>query len=34
MEERVRRIQEGNESLEEDDLLNWVLKHSNNEANS
>ncbi|KAG5069786.1 hypothetical protein AAZX31_01G162600 [Glycine max] len=29
MEERVRRIQEGNESLEEDDLLNWVLKHSN-----
>ncbi|KOM45140.1 hypothetical protein LR48_Vigan06g044600 [Vigna angularis] len=29
MEERVKRIQEGNESLEEDDLLNWVLKHSN-----
>ena len=29
MEERVRRIQEGNESLEEDDLLNWVLKNSN-----
>ncbi|RDX89475.1 Cytochrome P450 90B1, partial [Mucuna pruriens] len=29
MEERVKRIQEGNENLEEDDLLNWVLKHSN-----
>ncbi|QCD91020.1 cytochrome P450 90B1 [Vigna unguiculata] len=29
MEERVKRIQEGNEGLEEDDLLNWVLKHSN-----
>ncbi|KAK7406688.1 hypothetical protein VNO78_08318 [Psophocarpus tetragonolobus] len=29
MEERLRRIQEGNGSLEEDDLLNWVLKHSN-----
>ncbi|CAJ1930110.1 unnamed protein product [Sphenostylis stenocarpa] len=29
MEERVKRIQEGDESLEEDDLLNWVLKHSN-----
>ncbi|KAL2348510.1 hypothetical protein Fmac_002510 [Flemingia macrophylla] len=29
MEDRVKRIQEGNESLEEDDLLNWVLKHSN-----
>lgn len=29
MEERVKRIKEGNETLEEDDLLNWVLKHSN-----
>ncbi|KAF7809734.1 cytochrome P450 90B1 [Senna tora] len=29
MEERVKRMKEGNESLEEDDLLNWVLKHSN-----
>ncbi|XP_027360511.1 cytochrome P450 90B1-like isoform X1 [Abrus precatorius] len=29
MKERVKRIEEGNESLEEDDLLNWVLKHSN-----
>ncbi|KAK7307541.1 hypothetical protein VNO77_40708 [Canavalia gladiata] len=29
MEERVKRIQEGDQSLEEDDLLNWVLKHSN-----
>lgn len=29
MEERVKRIKEGNENLEEDDLLNWVLKHSN-----
>ncbi|KAE9606707.1 hypothetical protein Lal_00026216 [Lupinus albus] len=28
MEERLKRIQEGNESLEEEDLLNWVLKHS------
>lgn len=29
MEERIKRIQEGNEILETDDLLNWVLKHSN-----
>ncbi|TKY70378.1 steroid 22-alpha-hydroxylase [Spatholobus suberectus] len=29
MEERVKRIQQGNDGLEEDDLLNWVLKHSN-----
>ncbi|XP_057449392.1 cholesterol 22-monohydroxylase CYP90B51 [Lotus japonicus] len=29
MNERIKRIQDGNESLEEDDLLNWVLKHSN-----
>lgn len=29
MEERVKRVKEENESLEEDDLLNWVLKHSN-----
>ncbi|XP_028760404.1 cytochrome P450 90B1 [Neltuma alba] len=29
MEERLKRMKEGNESLEEDDLLNWVLKHSN-----
>ncbi|KAK4259999.1 hypothetical protein QN277_003175 [Acacia crassicarpa] len=28
MEERVKRMEE-NENLEEDDLLNWVLKHSN-----
>ncbi|RYQ80231.1 hypothetical protein Ahy_Scaffold1g106775 isoform E [Arachis hypogaea] len=29
MTERVRKMEEGNESLEEDDLLGWVLKHSN-----
>ncbi|XP_061345958.1 cholesterol 22-monohydroxylase CYP90B51-like isoform X1 [Gastrolobium bilobum] len=29
MEERVKRNQVGKESLEEDDLLNWVLMHSN-----
>ncbi|GAU18511.1 hypothetical protein TSUD_233830 [Trifolium subterraneum] len=29
MEERMKRMKEGNENLEEDDLLNWVLKHSN-----
>ncbi|KAJ1420732.1 Cytochrome P450 [Sesbania bispinosa] len=29
MEGRMKRSQEGNESLEEDDLLNWVLMHSN-----
>ena len=29
MEERLKRMKEGNENLEEDDLLNWVLKHSN-----
>ncbi|KAJ1415308.1 Cytochrome P450 [Sesbania bispinosa] len=29
MKERIKRIQEGNESSGEDDLLNWVLKHSN-----
>lgn len=29
MEERVKKTKEGNEGLEEDDLLNWVLKHSN-----
>ncbi|KAI4327587.1 hypothetical protein L6164_020027 [Bauhinia variegata] len=29
MEERVKKFKVGNESWEEDDLLNWVLKHSN-----
>ncbi|XP_027347951.1 cytochrome P450 90B1-like [Abrus precatorius] len=29
MEERAKRNQEGKKSLEEDDLLNWVLMHSN-----
>ena len=29
MKERVKKIKEGSESLEEDDLLSWVLKHSN-----
>lgn len=29
MEERVKRMEEENENLEENDLLNWVLKHSN-----
>ncbi|KAL1316412.1 hypothetical protein HN51_068602 [Arachis hypogaea] len=29
MTERVRKMEEENESLEEDDLLGWVLKHSN-----
>jgi len=29
MEERIKRMQEGNENSEENDLLNWVLKHSN-----
>lgn len=29
MEERMKRMQEGNENSEENDLLNWVLKHSN-----
>ncbi|KAI9080477.1 hypothetical protein K1719_035872 [Acacia pycnantha] len=28
MEERVKRMEE-NENLEEDNLLNWVLKHLN-----
>jgi len=29
MEERIARLKEGVEDLEEDDLLGWVLKHSN-----
>ncbi|XP_052198170.1 cholesterol 22-monohydroxylase CYP90B51 [Diospyros lotus] len=29
MEERVWKMKEGRESLEDDDLLGWVLKHSN-----
>jgi len=29
MEERVKRNQEGKKGIEENDLLNWVLKHSN-----
>ncbi|KAI4314853.1 hypothetical protein L6164_027720 [Bauhinia variegata] len=29
MEERIKKVTEGNESLEEDDLLNRVCKHSN-----
>lgn len=29
MEERVQRNQEGKKGMEENDLLNWVLKHSN-----
>ncbi|CAL5197606.1 unnamed protein product [Lathyrus oleraceus] len=29
MEERVKRRQEGKKGLEENDLLNWVMKHSN-----
>lgn len=29
MEERVKRNQEGKKGMEENDLLNWVLKHSN-----
>ncbi|XP_004509297.1 cholesterol 22-monohydroxylase CYP90B51-like isoform X2 [Cicer arietinum] len=29
MEERMKRSQEGKKELEENDLLNWVLKHSN-----
>lgn len=29
MKERARNMKEGSESLEEDDLLNWVLKNSN-----
>lgn len=29
MEERIQRMKDGNENLEEHDLLNWVLKHSN-----
>ncbi|CAI8609155.1 unnamed protein product [Vicia faba] len=29
MEERMKRMQEGKKGLEENDLLNWVLKHSN-----
>jgi steroid 22-alpha-hydroxylase len=29
MEERRKRNQEGKKGLEENDLLNWVLKHSN-----
>lgn len=29
MEDRIQRMREGNEDLEEDDLLGWVLKHSN-----
>ncbi|KAL1073198.1 hypothetical protein V6Z11_D11G205200 [Gossypium hirsutum] len=29
MEVRIRKMKEGKENLEEDDLLEWVLKHSN-----
>ena len=29
MEERIRKMKGGKENLEEDDLLEWVLKHSN-----
>ncbi|KAF3440800.1 hypothetical protein FNV43_RR19086 [Rhamnella rubrinervis] len=29
MDDRIQRMREGNEDLEEDDLLGWVLKHSN-----
>nr|NP_001291242.1 cytochrome P450 90B1-like precursor [Populus euphratica]AER08630.1 steroid 22-alpha hydroxylase [Populus euphratica] len=29
MDERIARLKEGVEDLEEDDLLGWVLKHSN-----
>ncbi|KAJ7952991.1 Cytochrome P450 [Quillaja saponaria] len=29
MEERMRKMIEGNENFGEEDLLNWVLKHSN-----
>lgn len=29
MEERIARIKDGLENLEDDDLLGWVLKHSN-----
>lgn len=29
MEERIEKMKEGVENLEEDDLLGWVLKHSN-----
>ncbi|XP_011003743.1 PREDICTED: cytochrome P450 90B1-like isoform X2 [Populus euphratica] len=29
MDERISRLKEGVEDLEEDDLLGWVLKHSN-----
>lgn len=29
MEERVRKMKEGEKDTEQDDLLGWVLKHSN-----
>lgn len=28
MDERIRKMEEKSENLEEDDLLGWVLKHS------
>ncbi|XP_044470662.1 cytochrome P450 90B1 [Mangifera indica] len=29
MKERIRKMEEGEQDMEEDDLLGWVLKHSN-----
>lgn len=29
MENRIQKTKEGGENMEEDDLLGWVLKHSN-----
>lgn len=29
MEDRIQKMKEGGEEMEDDDLLGWVLKHSN-----
>lgn len=29
MEDRIEKMREGRETLDDDDLLGWVLKHSN-----
>lgn len=29
MKERIQKMEEGEEDMEQDDLLGWVLKHSN-----